>query len=135
MEKSRQSRFERPLYLQVIIVGGFIITVFTLFLLARSIYRDSFQVGGYIRELNTSIANQKTAIADQRAELQHVQTPEYLDKQAKELLGLKQPGEEVLVLTSDTQNIDDLIPQPVKPADELAAFSVPRRWARFLFGI
>ena len=127
------SKDERSVGLQLIVVGGFIFVAFMLFALAQSIYRDTFQVGGYIRDLQERIHTEQAAVASQQDELAYANTPQYRQKMAKELLGLKAPGEEVIVLTDEVQDLDQLLPSPPFAAGT-SLLSNPQRWLRYLFG-
>lgn len=127
---------EHTLFFQTILVGGFIFIAFMLFALARSIYRDSFQVGSYISDLESRIAVEKQSKANEQEELAYAKTPQFQEKMAKEFLGLKSAGEEVIVLTNERQNPDDLLPDSTKKAvDERALLTAPQKWLRYLFEI
>ncbi len=127
----------QPLHFQLILIGGFIFIAFMLFALARSIYRDSFQVGSYIDRSLTLVETQKVTTVNEKSELAYVQTRQYQEKIAKELLGLKSPGEEVIILTGETQDIADLLPEaPIQLAQrERELLTGPQKWWRYLFGI
>lgn len=126
----------QPLYFQIVLIGSFIFIALMLFALARSIYRDSFQVGRYIDDSEKTIEMERQAGAEQKSELAYAKTPQYQEKVAKELLGLKRPGEEVIVLTGEEQNIDDLLPTTAsREAQERALLSNPEKWWRYLFGV
>lgn len=107
-----------------------------LFALARSIYRDSFQVGGYIDRSLEQIAAEESATEQAESELAYAQTPQYQSKMAKELLGLRNPGEEVIVLTTERQTLTNILPSsPERTAfDARAGRSTPARWWLYLFG-
>lgn len=126
----------QSLFLQIVLIGGFIFICLVLFALARSIYRDSFQVGGYITTLEKGIGTEQTAKQSAQSELAYAQTPQYQEKVAKELLGKKLPGEDVIILTHEEQNIDDLLPEDLKRArDEMATLTNPEKWLKYVFGI
>jgi hypothetical protein len=126
----------QPLYFQVVLIGSFIFIALMLFALAQSIYRDSFQVGHYIDDAQKLIETSKSQGVSQKEELAYAETPQYQEKVAKELLGLKLPGESVIILTGEEQNVDDLLPTTTdKDARERALLSNPEKWWRYLFGI
>jgi len=107
-----------------------------LFALARSIYRDSFQVGGYINDLENLIVSEQTETRSESNELDYARTPQFQEKIAKELLGLKNPGERVIVFTDESQQLNDLLPTDQRTRRlENAALSNPAKWLRYLFGL
>lgn len=125
----------QPLYFQVILIGGFIFISFILFALARSIYRDLFQIGKYVQTSVLAIEDQKELLAEKPSELAYAQSPHFQEKIAKELLGKKLPGEEVIVISSEAQHFEDLFPNKKKADDGLALLTISQRWWRYLFGI
>lgn len=135
-DQPARAHTESSLFLQAVLIGGFIFICLMLFALARSIYRDSFQVGSYINELQKNITTESEAKFNEEDELAYAKTPQFQQKMAKDLLGLKLPGEEVIVLTHEAQNIDDLLPEAAKKRqNELALLTTPQKWLRYVFGI
>lgn len=135
-DQPARSNTESSLFLQAVLIGGFIFICLMLFALARSIYRDSFQVGSYINELQKNITTESEATFNEEDELAYAKTPQFQEKMAKDLLGLKLPGEEVIVLTHEEQNVDDLLPEAAKKRqNELALLTTPQKWLKYLFGI
>lgn len=106
-----------------------------LFALARSTYRDLFQVGRYIEASVSTIETQQEALAGKPAELAYAQSPRYQEKISKELLGRKLPGEEVIILTDVEQSIEDFIPNRIQPKKDYGLLTPPQKWWRYLFGI
>lgn len=131
-----RTRGSQPFFFQAMLLGGFLFIAFMLFALARSIYRDSFQVGSYIDRSLEQIALEESATDASQGELEYAKTPQYQEKIAKELLGLRRPGEEVIVLTTETQSLDGLLPtSPDRTERDLrAGKSVPERWWLYIFG-
>lgn len=125
---------KQPFFLQLVLVGGFLFVALMLFALARSIYRDSFQVGRYIADSREAVTTEQAATDSQKSELEYARTPEFQEKMAKELLGLKMPGEKVIVLTTEEQKLDDLLIRP-QLQKEHAKLTLPQKWLRYLFGI
>jgi hypothetical protein len=103
-----------------------------LFALARSIYRDSFQVRNYINNSLTSINDRETELVLKQEELEYAKTPQYQEKIAKELLGLKKRGEEVIIISNEKQNFVDLLPAVKAAEHEL--LTNPQKWYRYIFG-
>ena len=126
---------QQPLYFKIVLGTSFIVIVFMLFALARSTYRDLFQVGSYIETSSNSIEQQKAELADKPGELAYAESERYREKIAKELLGQKLPDEEVIILTTETQTIEDFLPQKIKAEENLALLSPLQKWLRYIFGI
>ena len=125
----------QPLYFQIVLIVGFVFIAFMLFALARSIYRDLFQVGRYIGDSQTEIAEQKTDLAQKPDELAYSQSPRYQEKIAKELLGLRLPGEEVIILSGEEQKFEDLLPENLQRRINRELLTNPQKWWRYLFGL
>ncbi|MFH0776912.1 MAG: hypothetical protein V1936_04880 [Patescibacteria group bacterium] len=130
------SNKNQPLYFKIVLGASFSVIIFMLFALARSTYRDLFQVGTYIKTSSTSIEEQKAELAQKPSELAYAQSPRYREKVAKELLGQKEPGEEVIVITNDSQSVQDFLPTFNPEAEKsLELLTPPQKWWRYLFGI
>jgi hypothetical protein len=82
-----------------------------------------------------AIEDQKEVLAEKPSELAYAQSPHFQEKIAKELLGKKLPGEEVIVISNEAQNFEDLFPSKKKTDDSLALLTTQQRWLRYLFGI
>ncbi|GEM_PF-2350420 len=126
---------QQPLYFKVVLGSCFVIIVFMLFALARSTYRDLFQVGVYIETSVAYIDEQKEELKKKPAELAYASSSRYREKIAKELLGRKSPGEEVIILTNETQSLADLLPDRIQVRPDSALLTPPRKWLRYVFGI
>ena len=129
------SKNSQPLYFKIVLGASFTITILMLFALARSTYRDLFQFGTYISTSSESIEIQKDEIAAMPSELEYVQSERYREKVAKDLLGQKVPGEEVIILTAESQNFADFLPSKISADPSLELLTPPQKWLRFIFGI
>jgi hypothetical protein len=125
----------QPLYFKIVLGASFAVIVFMLFALARSTYRDLFQVGSYIEASVNSIEYQKNDLAQKPSELAYALSDRYREKMAKELLGRKLSGEEVIILTSETQTIEDFLPYQIQSKKNHELLTPPQKWLRYLFGI
>jgi len=127
---------QQPFYFQVVLIVGFVFIVLMLSALARSIYRDLFQVGRYIENSVTLINEQKVQLSNKPAELAYAQTSRYQEKIAKELFGRKVPGEEVIILSGEAQDFVGLMPSITEKRENgyelLTGF---QKWRRYIFGI
>jgi len=125
----------QPFYFKVVLGSCFVIIVLMLFALARSTYRDLFQVGSYIETSTTFIDKQKKVLEKQPAELAYVSSPRYREKIAKEVFGKRLPGEEVIILTNETQNFEDFLPKGIYSRKKYELLTPPQKWLRYLFGV
>lgn len=132
---NNSNKNSQPLYFKVVLATSLIVIVSMLLALARSTYRDLFQVGSYIETSATSIEQQKTKLAGKPGELAYVESTRYREKVAKELLGQKRPDEEVIILANETQMIEDFLPSKIRVKKNLELLSPPQKWWRYLFGI
>ncbi|MFH0834139.1 MAG: hypothetical protein V2A63_01985 [Patescibacteria group bacterium] len=130
-----KSNTNQPLYFKIVLGASFAVTIFMLFALARSTYRDLFQVGTYITTSSASIEEQKNELAGKADELAYAESARYREKVAKELLGQKEPGEDVIIITNQTQNFDDFLPNKLQSEKNLELLTPPEKWLRYLFGI
>lgn len=133
MDNSKNS--SQPLYFKIVLGGAFAVIVFMLFALARSTYRDLFQVGSYIEASTASIEEQKENLASKPSELAYASSSRYREKIAKELLGRKLPGEEVIILTNVEQRFEDFLPQKNQSSKNYELLTAPQKWLRYIFGI
>lgn len=106
-----------------------------LFALARSTYRDLFQVGTYIETSSGFIEQQKNDLIAKPSELEYVNSPRYQEKVAKEFLGMKLLDEEVIVLSDGEQSVTDFLPTRIQKNQNLELLTPPQKWWRYLFGI
>lgn len=122
----------------MILIGEFLLVSYLLYALALNIYQ-SYQIDYHIQ--NFGEENRKIAEANRKAaeDLLYYTSNEYLEKIAKQNLGLVNAGEEVIVLS------DNVIETPVEDPlvdvfseDQLQKYyhlSNPRKWWKFLFEI
>ena len=132
---TNRTNHQPPLYFKVVLGGSFVVIVFMLFALARSTYRDLFQVGTYIDSSTAFIEQQKNDLVAKPEELEYVNSARYQEKIAKEFLGLKLSGEEVIVLADGEQSVEDFLPDRVRQNKNLELLTPPQKWWRYIFGI
>ncbi len=123
---------------KLILIGEFLLVSYLLYALTSYIYRN-YQVDYHIKNfqaLNDKIASDNKKAAE---DLLYYTSGEYIEKVAKQNLGLVNPGEEVVIIS------DDLLNQPVNDtieasnsADRISKYyniSNPRKWWKFFFEI
>jgi hypothetical protein len=129
------NKSSQPVYFKIVLGSCFAIIVFMLFALARSTYRDLFQVGSYIKTSVDFIDQQKAKLKDKPAELAYVSSARYREKMTKELLGRKLPDEKVIILTNESQTFEDFLPDRAHAKKDHDLLTPPQKWLRYLFGI
>lgn len=83
----------------------------------------------------TFIEEQKESLESKPAELAYASSDRYREKMAKELLGLKLPGEEVIILSSESQRFEDFLPDQIEKKTNYELLTPGQKWLRYLFGI
>ena len=81
------------------------------------------------------IDEQKEKLKNEPAELAYASSDRYREKMAKELLGLKLSGEEVIILSSESQSLTDFLPDQIKQKENYELLTPSQKWLRYLFGI
>lgn len=120
----------------MILIGEFLLVSYLLYALAANVYQG-YQIDYHIQ--NFQEENRKIAEANQKAadDLLYYTSNEYLEKIAKQNLGLVNPGEEVVVLSEDILQG----PDPEAFAQEEQSLQLqryynlsnPQKWWKFFF--
>jgi cell division protein FtsB len=122
---------------KLVLIGEFLLVSYLLYALTNYIYKN-YQVDYHIK--NFQALNEKIASDNKRAadDLLYYSSDQYVEKVAKQNLGLVNPGEEVIIISQDLLN------QPVNDSvsgsspDKLSKYyniSNPRKWWKFFFEI
>ena len=94
----------KPFVLQLIIVGGFLVFLYIFFALATSVYRD-FKLETGIQGFEDEIARLAELAKRKPQDVHYYQSGEYKDKYAKENLNLLNPGEKLIIIPQEKQNV------------------------------
>ncbi|MFA5947554.1 MAG: septum formation initiator family protein [Candidatus Gracilibacteria bacterium] len=91
---------------KIIIIIEFLLVAYLLYSLTKNVY-NSYQIDKYIE--NFELENETIAQENQKKneDFLYFTSEEYIDKIAKQNLGLINPGEEVIVLSQDVLNVVD----------------------------
>lgn len=117
---------------KLVIIVEFFLVSYLLYSLTKNVY-SSYQIDKYIarfEEENTQIANENQQKTE---DYLYFTSPEYIDKIAKQNLGLVNPGEEVIVLSPDLLDTAS----NAESDGDLAVYagsSNASQWWRFFFG-
>lgn len=111
-------------FLRILVFG---LGVFLIVSLSRSII-DIWQKGGLLDKEEERLAKARLENEELAKELERLQSPEYIEKQAREKLGLGREGEVVVVLPPQVGS-----PSPeVKIAPKQPEKAVWQQWVSFL---
>ena len=124
---------------KLILISEFLLVSYLLYALTSYIYKN-YQVDYHIKNFqaqNDKIANDNKKAAD---DLLYYTSNEYIEKVAKQNLGLVNPGEEVIIISDDLLNqpVNDTVSAASDSADKLSKYyniSNPRKWWKFFFEI
>lgn len=121
---------------KMILIGEFLLVAYLLYSLALNVYQ-SYQIDSHIQ--NFEEENRKLGEANRKAaeDLLYYTSNEYLEKIAKQNLGLVNPGEEVIVLSDNVlSSPEEEIPQlQEQKLQKYYNISNPQRWWKFFFEV
>jgi len=118
---------------KLIIVIEFLLVAYLMYSLTKNVY-NSYQVDKYIENFEKENAALEKENKQKMDDYLYFTSEEYLDKVAKQNLGLINPGEEVIILSPDAladnvQTDADSLVNAKKYQD-----TNPNRWLKFFFG-
>jgi len=119
---------------RIIIVVGFVIVAYMLYNLTVSIY-ESYQIDSHIADFQEKNTTLETENLDKIESYQYYTSDKYIEKIAKENLGLVNQGEKVIVISADGEN--QVSEEEYQESQTLAlrnSWSNPHKWWEFFFG-
>ncbi len=121
-------------FTKMIIIVEFLLVAYLLYSLTKNIYH-SYQIDKHIdsfRENNLNIESENIQKTD---DYLYFTSEEYIDKIAKQNLGLVNPGEEVIILSPDVLTEDiELDEDDLPDYARVSRMSVSGQWWNFFFG-
>lgn len=130
MPKSKSFTF------QLFVMGGFLFFFYMFFALATSIYKD-YQLETEISDFESEIQNLAQMANQKPRDLKYLQSEQYKDRYAKESLNLLNPGEKLIVLPKDEQQVEqgpvELMTEVLSP-DSILNQPHPKQWREYFFG-
>jgi cell division protein FtsB len=119
---------------KLIIMAEFCLVAYLLYSLTSNVYQG-YQIDKYVTQFEEE--NQRIAMENSQrsADYEYYVSRQYIDKIAKQNLGLINPGEEVIIIAPE----DKLITENQYESDEEAkmlsiyALSNPQKWWKFFF--
>ena len=121
-------------FTKVIIIVEFLLVSYLLYSLTKNVY-NSYKVDKYIETFEQENALIESENRKKSEDYLYFTSQEYIDKIAKQNLGLVNQGEEVIVLASDVGGGGDADEQEdVGALSQKARMSNPEQWWEFFFG-
>jgi len=119
---------------KLIIIGEFVLVSYLLYTLTVSVYK-SYQIDQHIlnfKKENDEIAEQNR---QKEADYSYYTSDAYIEKIAKQNLGLRNPGEEILVIGNDEMSgdVSDDAQNALEDNVTVKPLSNPQRWWKFFF--
>ena len=87
-------------FTKIIIIVEFLLIAYLIYSLTKNVY-NSYKVDQYIEEFETENSVIETENRQKTEDYLYFTSEEYIDKIAKQNLGLVNPGEEVIILSSN----------------------------------
>lgn len=119
---------------KIIIIVEFALVGYLVYSLTKNVY-NGYQVDKYIEEFETKNAQIELENRQKTDDYLYFTSDEYIDKIAKQNLGLVNPGEEILVLSNDVL-VEESSFDVVEEDSSFAKFtggSVFSQWVEFFF--
>lgn len=121
-------------FTKFIIVFEFILVAYLLYSLTTNVY-NSYKIDKYIetfRQENFQIENENK---ERTEDYLYFTSNEYIDKIAKQNLGLVNPGEEVIILSPGALEVDLSLSEDELPVfAKYSGMTVSEQWWFFFFG-
>lgn len=123
----------RPLVNRAFVILAIPLLAYLSFGTARKAL-EVYQLNQQASQIRQEIAQLKDRNAELRRQMEYLQSPEYVEKVAREQLNLVQPGDTPLVLVYPTGKEPAPQPTPVPAQKQTAPSPNWQRWWGFFFG-
>ena len=119
---------------KLIIITEICLVAYLLYSLTSNVYQG-YQIDKYIEQFgqeNDRIATENMRMSDN---YDYYTSDQYIDKIAKQNLGLINPGEEVIIITPEDELLVENEADATEEARQLSiyALSNPQKWGKFFF--
>lgn len=124
-------------FTKMIIIVEFLVVSYLLYTLTKSVYQ-SYQIDQHIENFkkeNDMIAQENK---QKEADYSYYSSDAYIEKIAKQNLGLVNPGEEVIVIPSSASGSTGVVGGAVEEVEDdvrIQPLSNPQKWWKFFFDI
>lgn len=129
-----QESHDNPFQLmRLVLVVGFFVVAYMLYNLTVSIY-ENYQIEKHIAEFETRNAELRQENEQKLADFQYYTSEQYIEKVAKQNLGLINPGEQVVVIPDEDLIVLSENEEEQRVAEQIrASWSNPKKWWKFFF--
>lgn len=119
--------------LRLMIIAGFIIVAYMLYALTVSIYRD-YEIDRHIKDFETEQEKLTEENQQKLEDYQYYTSQTYIEKIAKQNLGLINPGEKVIILPAgDDTSMSKTEETEAEFTLKLSRMNNPQKWWTFFF--
>jgi cell division protein FtsB len=119
--------------IRLILVIGFFVVAFMLYNLTVSIY-DNYRIEQHITEFETRNSDLATDNKQKLEDFQYYTSEQYIEKVAKQNLGLINPGEKVIIIPDDDLIVLTESEDAAAINEQIrASWSNPKKWWKFFF--
>jgi cell division protein FtsB len=130
LQESQDQQFN---LMRLVLIVGFFVVAYMLYNLTVSIY-ENYQIEKHIAEFEQRNEELKDENAQKLSDFQYYTSDEYVEKVAKQNLGLINPGEQVVVIPDEDLVIMSADVEDQVLADQIrASWSNPKKWWKFFF--
>lgn len=130
LEESHDNPFQ---LMRLVLIVGFFVVAYMLYNLTVSIY-ENYQIEKHITEFEARNAELKEENEQKLADFQYYTSEEYVEKVAKQNLGLINPGEQVVVIPDEDLIVLSEDAEEQRVAEQIrASWSTPKKWWKFFF--
>lgn len=130
LEESHDNPFQ---LMRLVLIVGFFVVAYMLYNLTVSIY-ENYQIEKHITEFEERNAALKEENEQKLADFQYYTSEEYVEKVAKQNLGLINPGEQVVVIPDEDLIVLSEDAEEQRVAEQIrASWSTPKKWWKFFF--
>lgn len=129
-----QESYDNPFGLmRITLVVGFFVVAYMLYNLTVSIY-ENYQIEKHIAEFETRNEDLRNENARKLEDFQYYTSQEYIEKIAKQNLGLINQGEKVIVIPDEDLVVLSEDEETALLAEQImASWSNPKKWWKFFF--
>jgi cell division protein FtsB len=122
-------------FTKLVIIGEFILVSYLLYILMASVYK-SYQIDVHIRTFEADNARIEDENRLKSEEFDYFSSDAYVEKIAKQNLGLVNPGEEVIIIPKNNLKTTGIVGDADISIDTSnIQINKPQRWWKFFFDI
>jgi cell division protein FtsB len=130
LQESQDQQFN---LMRLVLIVVFFVVAYMLYNLTVSIY-ENYQIEKHIAEFEERNEELREENAQKLSDFQYYTSDEYVEKVAKQNLGLINPGEQVVVIPDEDLVIMSADAEDQVLADQIrASWSNPKKWWKFFF--